>query len=130
MALSSFDSWRDMQEGFMDAMKGTVGGMAQKSEQVVGGGLDAKGSVFSPKPDASAVKNAIMKKLSGVSGTMVQKAMPLVMDLMSQPEKMRAKAMAHIIGALDMDLESIKLAKSEIKRTQDILQKGRSNTFR
>jgi hypothetical protein len=126
MSLTNFESWKSMQE-VQSGLAGDVGKPMQ-SVSPSGAMLGAAKLGFSavgkePADKGKDIKSAIMRGLSGLSGSTVMKAMPLLMDLQQQPEKLRAKAIARMAGSIGVSPEMITQAKAEIGRVDKLLQR-------
>lgn len=116
MALSSFDSWRDMQEGFGDALQGFSGGRADgpKSSGAGMSGAPTNKGFLRQQELASTIK----ANLSGLDSKLLNKAMPIVMDLANQNNKvLSAQFVAKIIGALGLEMSDVTEQKSKMAQT-------------
>lgn len=126
MSLTNFESWKSMQE-VLSGVAGAVGNplkTVSPDGSVVGAAkLGAAGLNQPPADKGKDMKAAIMRGLSGLSGGTVQKAMPLLIDLQQQPEKLRAKAIARMAGSIGVTPEMITQAKAEIGRVDKLLQR-------
>jgi len=126
MSLTNFESWKSMQE-VQSELAGAVGKPMQSvspSGAMLGAAkLGAAAVGKEPADKGKEIKSAIMRGLSGLSGSTVMKAMPLLMDLQQQPEKLRAKAIARIAGSIGVSPEMITQAKAEIGRVDKLLQR-------
>jgi hypothetical protein len=126
MSLTNFESWKSMQE-VLGGLAGAVGKAMQSvspSGAMLGAAKLGAAAVGKERADKGKdIKSAIMRGLSGLSGSTVMKAMPLLMDLQQQPEKLRAKAIARMAGSIGVSPEMITQAKAEIGRVDKLLQR-------
>ena len=131
MSLTNFESWKSMQED-QSGLAGDVGKPMQSvspSGAMLGAAKLGAAAVGKepvgkePADKGKDIKSAIMRGLSGLSGSTVMKAMPLLMDLQQQPEKLRAKAIARMAGSIGVSPEMITQAKAEIGRVDKLLQR-------
>jgi hypothetical protein len=124
MSLINFDSWKSIQE--MNNTPANPAAVAPATTPPAATTVPA-GTLMPQQPsppttDASNIKQAIAKGLSGLKGDVIMKATPLLISLQSQPVNMRAKAIARMAAVIGVDATALQRAKSEIAKTSNILQ--------